>query len=162
MKTFTIYCELARQRGAIGIFEPIARQYYAEDPAAAEALYQSEIETNGPPLHTKEIPNPFDAEGLENYANNTETIAQHVRRLVESLRREMDRTALAMSRWQKDWHDDTEAEDHPLFQASEDVKYPRETRDAAILELVKTHLQVITENEVAAARRFEKETNGKL
>ncbi len=153
MKCFNIYCERARFRNAIGKFYLIFRSYYAETVQQAEDLYRRDIETNGPPLVAKEIPNPFDAENLENYSNNTSLSAQTVRRLVSHLRAEVDKVATVQARHEKEWHDDTEAEDHPLFQAPAEIKYPRAVRDAAILELVKTHLQVITDNEAAEAKR---------
>ncbi len=153
MKTFNIYCEKARFRNAQGSFDLIFRSYYAEDPAEAKKQYRKDIETNGPPLVAKEIPNPFDAENLEMFANNTQETAQEIRNLVQSLRNQVDLVAIHQSHHEKEWHDDTESEDHPLFQAPAATKYPRAIRDEAILELVKTHLNAINDNENAEQKR---------
>ncbi len=157
MKTYSVYCDLARKRGAIGKFDLIFRQYFAEDEPAAVAKYREEFETNGPPVVAKEIASPFNADGLEFSANNVEADAQSIRAAVQMLRRRIDRVANTDAADGKAWHDDTDAEDHPLFQDTPENKYPRAIRDEAIIELVREHLRVITENEIAAARREEKE-----
>lgn len=157
-KCFSVYNPAARKRGAIGIFESVLREYFAPDDTDANRQFQEEFETSGPPTTIREWKNPFDSECLFDYANNTAAIHVHIRHHVECLRRLMDNAARDYAKYNQAWHDDKDAPDSPLFQASAENQFPREFRDGAILDLVQQHLEVISENERS---RSEKETSAK-
>lgn len=69
---------------------------------------------------------------------------------VRHLRAAVDRTANAEAKANAVWHDDPEAPDHAECHAPADVQFPRETRDEAILELVRHYLVEITLREGGA------------
>ncbi len=148
-----------RKVGAIGIFQEIESQVFATDEKAALlALYERFEHISKPQV--KEWKSPFDSDCLFDYANNTEQLSNHVRHHVESLRRLMDGAARDMNKVHREWHDDQDAADHPLYHAGEFDQYPRELRDAAVLDLVKRHLDTINENERSRAEAG-KEQNAK-
>jgi hypothetical protein len=109
----------------------------------------------------KEIQSPFDADCLFDYANNTAELSNWMRSHVESFRRLMDRAASKLADANQQWHDDKDAADHPLFQASGFEQFPREMRDAAILDLVKRHLETINQNEEYRAEKERSLTDAK-
>lgn len=160
-KCYSVFNPAARQIGAIGIFYDIRRLYFATDEAEALAKFGAQFETSGPPSIVKEIESPFDSDCLFDYANNTEALSHWMRSHVESFRRLIDRAARELATANQNWHDDKEAGDHELFQATSAEQFPREMRDAAVLDLVKRHLEVINENERAQAARESEVVNAK-
>lgn len=47
---FTIACNSARTRGAIGVFHPVEVVIEAKDRDEAEELFREQYETNSPPV----------------------------------------------------------------------------------------------------------------
>lgn len=147
MKTYSIRFT-GRKFGAIGAFEPIETQVFAPDPEAALlSLYDTWDHIQQPEV--KEIQSPFGYESLVNCVQNTREDHQMIRLYVERLRDYLDAVAKRCTKWNQDWHDDPASEDHRLFQSSSDAQYPQEMRDAAILDLVATHLEILNYNEAA-------------
>lgn len=136
----------------MGVFEEITAQVFATDPdAALLALYDRFEHIQQPDV--KEIQSPFDSDTLVNRVQNTQEEHAAIRRAVEALRRELDRVAARQTNDNQNWHDDPEAEDWALFHCPPYDMFPRELRDAAILELVSRHLDVLNENEAAEMER---------
>ena len=145
MKTYEIQF-IGRTVGAIGKCSQFRAQIFAENHAKAKLkLYDRYEHISNATV--KEITSPFDADCLYDYTQNTEALANSVRHHVESLRRLTDRAARELAQANQTWHDDKAAADHALFQAGEAEQFPREMRDAAVLELVRRHLEIINENE---------------
>ena len=151
IKTYSIRFT-GRKVGAIGSFEPIIAQVFSTDPdAVLLALYGHWEHIQQPEV--KEIQSPFDSETLVNHVQNTSEDHRHIRLYVERIRDYLDAVAKRHAKANMEWHDDPEADDHLLFHAPSDQQFPREVRDAAILEIVSRHLDVLNENEQTANER---------
>lgn len=153
MKTFEIKFT-GRKTGAIGVFAAFAAQVFAENAEAATVQLYDRFEHIHQP-EVKEILSPFDGNGLVERVQNTSEEHAAIRRAVESLRRELDRVAARQAQANLDWHDDPEAPDWALYHSPAWLQFPRSERDAAILELVSRHLDVLNENEAAAGKAVE-------
>lgn len=151
MKTFEIHFT-GRRLGAIGVFYPIHAEVFAEDDVGAlAALYERFEHVQYPQV--KEIASPFDSDGLVERVQNERDEFNQIRGLALVLRGFIDKVAERQAKANQDWHDDPEAPDWGLYHATAEVQFPRAARDAAILELVSRHLEVLNENEAAAERK---------
>ena len=159
MKTYEIQF-IGRTVGAIGKFYPIRAQVFAADAEAAKLkLYDRFEHITGATV--KEITSPFDSDCLFDYANDTRTHSNGIRAHVARMCRLIDCAAWELAQANQNWHDDKDAPDHALFQAQHLEQFPREMRDAAVLDLVKRHLEIINENEAARAARESEVANAK-
>jgi hypothetical protein len=90
-----------------------------------------------------------NAETLTTAAMNDRHDWARITHLVGQLRLVIDHTAQRAARENSAWHDDPEAEGHAKYHAPADVQFPRDVRDAAVLELVRHYLTEITLSEQA-------------
>ena len=146
-KCYSLYNPAARNRGAIGIFDGTQRQYFATDEADARKQFAEEFETSGPLTLCKEVASPFDADCLFDFVKNTRDLSDSLTHCVDRLRALLDLAAANLAGHNQNWHDDKESADHPLYQATAEVQFPRALRDTAALDLVRDRLEIINENE---------------
>lgn len=135
-----------RKVGAIGKFCEIEIQLFAQDEAVARLKLYDHFEHISN-LECKEWSSPFSDDHLVNYVQNTPGHHARIRKLAAQIRDELNDVANHLARANKEWHDDPEAEDHLLFHAPAIEQYPQRERDAAALELLKRHLEVIAEKD---------------
>lgn len=151
-KCYSLFNPLGRKRGACGIFDGTQRQYFATDEADARNQFAAEVETGGPTTICREWKSPFDADCLFDFVKNTRDLSDQLTYHTGRLRALMDLAARNLAGHNQNWHDDKASDDHPLFQAPAEVQFPRELRDAAILDLVRDRLEIINENERSKAK----------
>jgi hypothetical protein len=86
----------------------------------------------------------MDADSLFVAAMNERTEYDAVVRAIKQLRRTIDKTAERVAKDNAELMDDTAAEDYAEYHAPADVQFRRETRDEAILDLVRHYLTELT------------------
>jgi hypothetical protein len=150
MKTY-LFSFTGRRKGAIGSYGQFSVELFAESLEAGNLALYDHFQDIGQ-IQAKEITSPFDADTLvlhaQNDANDHKAIRYHVERLRKCIETVAERHAKACA----DWHDDPDSADHLLYHAGAEKQFPQALRDAAILELVSRHLDVITENETERAK----------
>jgi hypothetical protein len=84
------------------------------------------------------------AEELVTAAINERAEHDAITRAIRQLRSWVDITAERVAKANADWHDDPESDSHAAYHAPAIEQFPREARDAAIIELVQFYLNETT------------------
>ena len=128
-----------RRVGAIGAMEEISTTRFAHSPEEALRLCYEPMpiafEHISQPK-VKEIPSPFGWESLVNHITHERETLESFTHWLNMMKSEMARVARRVSKANKEWHDDPEGEDHPLFQAETEAKFPPHVQLIALAELM--------------------------
>jgi hypothetical protein len=128
-----------RKVGAIGKFYKIRTSRFANSPEEAirllyEPLPQAYEHITG--AVAKETRSPFCAEGLVRWVLNDRETLESFTRWAKMATSEIARVARKCAKENREWHDDPESENHPLYHAETEQQYPPEMQVEAVAEVL--------------------------